>query len=199
MISKNEIRLFYFLGGVTVGDEVIVRRATAEDASEIVAIYAPYVAETTISFEQQVPEVTEFAKRIADTLTDYPYYVTQDNKQNILGYAYAAAYNSRVCYNVTAEISIYVKKDIAHRGVGTALYEVLEEQLKKQHVVNLLSTIVAGNQQSKKFHIKQGFEKVGYFPHVGYKFDHWLDIIWMQKTLQKNLYHPGDFISFSEF
>ncbi|GAA5422863.1 GNAT family N-acetyltransferase [Tetragenococcus halophilus] len=180
-------------------DVITIRKATAEDASEILAIYAPYVAETTISFEQQVLEVAEFATRITKTLPDYPYYVAQDNKQNILGYAYADAYNSRVCYNLTAEISIYVKKDVAHRGVGTTLYEVLEEQLKRQHVVNLLSIIAVGNQQSEQFHIKQGFEQVGYFPHVGYKFDRWLDVIWMQKTLQTNLCYPGDFIPFSEF
>ncbi|WP_420802305.1 GNAT family N-acetyltransferase [Tetragenococcus halophilus] len=83
--------------------------------------------------------------------------------------------------------------------MGKTLYEVLEEQLKRQHVVNLLSIIAVGNQQSEQFHIKQGFEQVGYFPHVGYKFDRWLDVIWMQKTLQTNLCYPGDFIPFSEF
>lgn len=180
-------------------NDITLRKATVADADEIVAIYAPYVAETTISFEKEVPKVEEFAKRITSTLQNYPYYVAEDDKQNILGFAYAGAYNTRVCYNLTAEISVYVKQYVAYKGIGTALYQALENQLKKQHVVNVLSIITAGNRQSEKFHQKHGFKRVGYFPHIGYKFGAWCDVIWMQKTLGSDQSYPGDFIPFSDF
>lgn len=180
-------------------NNITLRKATPADTREIVAIYAPYVTETTISFEQEVPEIEEFAKRISDTLQNYPYYVAQDNQENILGYAYAGVYNTRVCYAPTAEISVYVKQDSGHKGVGSALYAALERQLKKQNVVNLLSIITAGNQKSERFHQKQGFKRVAYLPHIGYKFNTWCDVIWMQKTLNDGQSYPGEFIPFSQF
>ncbi|AYW51149.1 GNAT family N-acetyltransferase [Tetragenococcus halophilus] len=179
--------------------KIMIRKATSEDAQEIVAIYAPYVVKTTISFEQSVPDVAEFTKRITSTLQNYPYYIAQDEDENIWGYAYAGAYNSRTSYELTAEISVYVKQNSEHEGIGTILYKALEDQLKKQNVVNLLSNITAGNQKSEKFHEKHGFKRVGYLPHVGYKFDSWHDVIWMQKALYSDPTYPGRFIPFSKF
>lgn len=177
--------------------KMTIRKATSKNAQEIAAIYALYVIETSVSFEQSVPDVAEFTKRITSTLQNYPYYIAQD--ENILGYAYAGAYNSRTSYELTAEISVYVKQNSGHEGIGTILYKALEDQLKKQNIVNLLSNITAGNQKSEKFHEKHGFKRVGYLPRVGYKFGSWHDVIWMQKALYNDPTYPGRFIPFSKF
>ncbi len=179
--------------------QLILRKATPDDAKQIIAVYTPYVTETAISLEQVVPDITEFATRITKILQNYPYYVAQDYQGNILGYAYANVYNSRACYASTAGTSIYVGQDNAHKGIGSALYMALEKQLKKQNVVNLLSIVTAGNQPSKQFHQNQAFKQVGYFLHVGYKFDAWCDVIWMQKTLNDGRRYPGELIPFSKF
>lgn len=75
-------------------DELKIRAATADDAPELLAIYAPYVRETAITFEYAVPSVYEFAERIAAILKKYPYLAAELNGE-IVGYAYADAFKAR--------------------------------------------------------------------------------------------------------
>ena len=76
-----------------------IRVATPADATAVAAIYAPYVKETTITFDYAVPSEEDFAQRIAETVTTYPYFVAEDNGV-ILGYAYAHAYKERAAYDL---------------------------------------------------------------------------------------------------
>ena len=136
-----------------------IRPAKLSDAKAIQSIYAPYVEKTAITFEYEVPSVQEFENRINKTLETYPYLVAEENGQ-VLGYAYASTYYARTAYNWTTELSIYLHEDARGRGLGSQLYDALEEELKKR-----------------------GYVQVAHFPKVGYKFEQWHDIVWMQKTL----------------
>lgn len=160
-----------------------IRTAKITDAKELLAIYTPYVLETAITFEYEVPEVSEFADGITKTLNRYPYLVAEESGE-ILGYAYASAYKSRAAYDWSVEVTVYVKQNIHARGVGTKLYQVLEKELEKQNIVNLTACITAGNEKSEAFHEKLGYQKVASFPHIGYKFNDWHDVVWMQKSLR---------------
>lgn len=137
-----------------------IRPASLSDAQAIQAIYAPYVEKTAITFEYEVPSVQEFEKRISKTLEKYPYLVAEENDQ-VLGYAYASTYYARTAYDWTTELSIYLHEDARGRGLGSQLYDALEEELEKR-----------------------GYVQVAHFPKVGYKFEQWHDIVWMQKTIE---------------
>lgn len=159
-----------------------VRNAVEADAAQLLAIYAPYVEQTAITFETEVPSVAEFEKRIVETQEKFPYLVAEEDGE-IIGYAYAHPYYGRAAYAWTVESSIYVKMDGRKAGVGTILYDALENALAEQHVVNVLACISLPNEGSIAFHSKRGYQKVAHFDRIGYKFDKWHDIVWLQKRL----------------
>jgi len=159
-----------------------IRSATEVDAPALLEIYAPYILNTAITFEYRVPTIEEFSSRIKSISQKYPYLVAEDDDK-IVGYAYASTYNSRDAYNWTAEVSIYIDEQSRNQGIGSRLYKELERRLLKQNVVNLLACITEQNTSSVSFHEKIGYKAVGTFKKVGFKFDTWYDIIWMQKKL----------------
>ncbi|HFI0234504.1 TPA: N-acetyltransferase family protein [Streptococcus suis] len=159
-----------------------IRSARIEDAADLVAIYAPYVENTAITFETQVPTVSEFASRIEKTLGNFPYLVAVEEGK-ILGYAYASTYYARAAYDWTVELSVYIQQEARGKGIGTMLYDALEEELIVRGFKNLLACIALPNPASLALHEKRGYEQVAHFKKVGYKFDTWHDIVWLQKSL----------------
>ena len=101
---------------------VMIRLATPEDAVEILKIYAPYVENTAISFEYEVPSEEEFRERIESTLKRYPYIVAEQEGR-IIGYAYVSIFHERKAYDWAVETSIYVDKDYKRSGCGKLLYQ----------------------------------------------------------------------------
>lgn len=162
---------------------VQIRNVTLNDAQELVDIYSYYVLNTTITFEYETPSMNEFTQRIQKITQKYPYLVaTLDDE--IIGYAYATSYKERAAYDWSVETTVYVKNDKHGLGVGKKLYTYLEQALKEKNIVNMLACITYPNPKSIDFHTKFGFEKVGHFPKVGYKFNEWRDIVWMQKVIK---------------
>ena len=159
-----------------------IRPAKLSDAKAIQSIYAPYVEKTAITFEYEVPSVQEFENRINKTLENYPYLVAEENGQ-VLGYAYASTYYARTAYDWTTELSIYLHEDARGRGLGSQLYDALEKELRKRGFLRFLACITVPNEASIAMHEKRGYVQVAHFPKVGYKFEQWHDIVWMQKTL----------------
>ena len=108
-----------------------IRMATLQDAEAILAIYAPYVEHTVVSFEYDVPSLPDFKRRMEGIMTFYPYLVWEEDGR-ILGYAYAHRHQERKAYQWNAELSVYLHPDATHRGIGTALYQAVL-QLARQH------------------------------------------------------------------
>lgn len=77
----------------------VLRVARPEDAAALLEIYAPYVTDTAITFEYDIPSTEEFAGRIAQTLARYPYLVAEDSQGQALGYAYAGVFHARPAYD----------------------------------------------------------------------------------------------------
>ncbi|HFI0536408.1 TPA: N-acetyltransferase family protein [Streptococcus suis] len=161
---------------------IVIRNAQVEDAANLVAIYAPYVEKTAITFETQVPAVEDFANRIEKTLKKFPYLVAVEEGQ-VVGYAYASTYYARAAYDWTVELSIYVQKEARGKGIGTLLYTALEEELTARGFKNFLACIALPNPASIALHEKRGYQQVAHFKKVGYKFGTWHDIVWLQKSL----------------
>ena len=161
-----------------------IRLAKKSDAAALLAIYAPYVENTAITFEYEVPTIEDFANRIEKTLGKYPYLVAEEDGL-ILGYAYTSTYYARAAYDWAVELSVYVSQDARGKGVGIKLYDELEGLLDQMGYMHFLACISLPNEDSLAFHAKRGYQQVAHFPKIGYKFERWHDIVWLQKSLEK--------------
>ena len=161
-----------------------IRLAKKSDAAALLTIYAPYVENTAITFEYEVPTIEDFANRIEKTLGKHPYLVAEEDGL-ILGYAYASTYYARAAYDWAVELSVYVSQDARGKGVGSKLYDKLEDMLDQMGYIHFLACISLPNQDSLAFHAKRGYQQVAHFPKIGYKFERWYDIVWLQKSLNK--------------
>lgn len=175
-----------------------LRIATLKDAPTLLEIYTPYVEQTAITFEYEVPTLEEFETRIRNTLSQYPYLVAEE-ASGILGYAYASPFKTRAAYAWSVETSIYVKSGIHKQGIGTALYQALERLLAQQHVCNLCACIAYPNPPSIAFHEKMGYRLIAHFTKSGFKQNAWYDMVWMEKELCPHTIPPAPFIPFSQF
>ena len=161
-----------------------IRFVELKDSTGILNIYTPYVLDTTISFEYEPPTLAEFTERISKISSKYPYLVYERNGK-ILGFAYGSPYQERIAYLYDADLSIYLAPEAQNSGIGQKLYSCLLDLLQKQGFYNVYACITANNQRSIDFHAAFGFRNLGPHPKAGYKFDQWLDIIWMDKQLQQ--------------
>lgn len=167
----------------------IIRAAAPEDAEALLEIYRPYVEETAITFEYEVPAPEEFRERIRHVLCRYPYLVAEQDGE-IVGYAYAGAFKERAAYDWAVETTVYVKKDRRRRGIGKELYAALEKALALQNILNANACIAYPETEdayltknSVQFHEHMGYKTVGEFHRCGYKFHRWYNMVWMEKFL----------------
>lgn len=160
----------------------MIRTATLDDTRSILEIYTPYVLNTCITFETEVPSITEFKQRILNIQKKFPYLVLEENGI-VLGYTYATKYKERSAYDWTVETSVYLHEDVQGKGYGKVLYTALEYALRAQGIVTMLACITYPNDSSIAFHKKMGFEQVAHFEKLGYKFNQWRDIVWMKKVI----------------
>lgn len=174
-----------------------IRIASPDDAKALLEIYAPYVRETVITFEYDVPTLEDFQERISHSLEKYPYLCAEIDGE-IVGYAYASAFKGRAAYDWSIETSIYTKMGLQHKGIGKALYAELERILSMQNVCNMCACIAYPNPESEAFHEYFGYKRVALFNKSGYKFDKWVDMIWMEKELNPHTIPPKPFIPFGK-
>jgi len=162
---------------------MFLRSATESDARSLLAIYAPYVEHTTVSFETTVPDVDEFAGRIRKYAEDWAWLVAERDGR-LLGYAYGSPHRERAAYRWSVETSAYVDPGARRQGVGRTLYLALFEALAGRGYCNAYAGIALPNDPSVALHGSVGFEPVGVFRAAGRKFGAWRDIAWYQRRLR---------------
>ena len=160
----------------------MIRIATEADLPQILAIYAPYIENTTITFEYHVPTEAEFLTRFREITAQFPWLVWEEGG-SVLGYAYAGAPWERAAYRWCAEMSIYLHPSVHGRGIGRLLYARLEEILTRQGYRVVYALITTENAGSVAFHEKLGYVYHSTFENCGYKMGRWLGVIWLQKWL----------------
>ena len=159
-----------------------IRMATEQDLPQILAIYAPYVQNTTISFEYTVPTLEEFTLRFRAITSQFPWLVWEE-KGRILGYAYGSLPFERAAYQWCSEASIYLHPSAHRQGIGKSLYETLENFLALQGYRKVYALVTSQNENSLRFHEAVGYRFVAHFPECGYKFGQWLGVTWLEKPL----------------
>lgn len=171
-----------------------IEKVLVSDAEELLSIYAPYVLNTAISFEYDVPSLEEFQERIRTISSRYPYLKAVDDNGMIVGYCYANSFKSRKAYDWAVETTIYVKEGYHKLGIGRLIYTALENALDGMGILNLNACIAYAEVEDKyltndsmRFHEKMGYKLVGTFHKCGYKFNNWYNMIWMEKMINEHV------------
>jgi L-amino acid N-acyltransferase YncA len=167
-----------------------IRLASVADGAVMAEIYAPYVRNTTVSFEYHPPTAAAFGERIAGILQKYPWLVCEIEGR-IAGYAYASQYSGRAAYDWSVDSAVYVHPDFQRRGIASALYQALFELLRFQGFYNVFAGVTSSNVPSASFHRSLGFHPVGTYRNVGYKLERWHDVTWWQLRLAEYLPSPA--------
>ena len=164
-----------------------IRLARPEDCGALLAIYAPYVTGTAVTFEYAVPDQESFRCRIQETLKQFPWLVCEAGGK-IAGYAYASPFQKRAAYQWDAELSVYVSSAFHRHGIAKELYEKLFSILKAQGYYNLYAFITLPNPASIGLHRFYGFETAGIYHGTGFKFGKWHDLALLEKRLRDSSY-----------
>ncbi len=169
----------------------IIRLAEKRDVSGILEIYAPFILNTAVTFEEEVPDEKSFWERIQGIMTELPYLVCEIDGR-IAGYAYASAYRSRASYRWAKEVSVYIHPDFHRKRIARALYTSLNHMVKYQGIADLLAIITMPHESSVAFHEYFGYKKCGEFKNVGYKLNQWQNVGWFELFLQDEKETPKD-------
>ncbi|WP_296595414.1 GNAT family N-acetyltransferase [Phenylobacterium sp.] len=163
---------------------MIIRAATAEDAEALAAIYGHHVLYGFGTFEEEPPTAAEMeSRRAAVAARGLPYLVAEADGK-VLGFAYAGPFRPRAAYRYTVEDSVYIAPEAVGRGVGRAVLSAVIaacEALGVRQVVAVIGD--SGNAASIGLHRSLGFIDAGVGRSFGFKHGRWVDIVWMQRSL----------------
>ena len=159
-----------------------VRPASAQDAAACLAIYRPYVQNTAISWEIDVPTADEMAARIGGLRATHDWLVLERDDQ-IIGFAYGQPLKRLAAFQWSAETGIYVDVHHHRAGGGRELYTQLLRRLTERGYRQAFAGITQPNEASNGFHRSFGFRDAGFYRRVAWKHDSWHDVAWMQLNL----------------
>lgn len=169
-----------------------VREATERDLPDIREIYNHYVANSTVTFDEAPWSLAEVRKKYAKVRElGYPFLVAESGGGHVLGFAYVLPWKDKAAYRYTVENSIYLGPASTGKGLGRALMELLLERAREAGAREVIAVIAdRGAEASIALHEKFGFVTTGTMGRVGYKFDRWLGVVMMQKSLSKKRKPP---------
>jgi L-amino acid N-acyltransferase YncA len=156
----------------------MITAAEPRHAEGIAAVYAPYVTDTVISFDETPPSAAEILSRM-----NLPWLVALDDDGEVVGFSSAGPYRTRPAYRWAVECSVYVAPSHHRRGLGTALYTQLFDTLRIHGYVQAFAGIALPNEASVGMHEALGFAPVGVYRQVGFKLGQWHDVGWWQLQL----------------
>ncbi len=163
---------------------MLIRPATHADLPGILEIYNDAVLKTTASYDYEPRTLEQRTQWFEERRRDgYPIFVAVDDSDAVAGWSALNPYHARMGYRFTAENSVYVAASARGQGIGGLLLGPLIEGAKARGLHAIIAAIDAENEASIRLHAKLGFEKVGHFKEVGFKFDRWLDVVYMQRLV----------------
>jgi phosphinothricin acetyltransferase len=165
----------------------MIRGADAQrDAAACAAIYAPYVEDGPISFEERAPDAVEFGGRMEDSHA----WLVAEEAGEVVGFAYACRHRSRPAYRWSVDVSVYVASGRRGEGHGRRLYEALFADLRERGFRVACAGITLPNEASVALHERLGFEPVGVYRGIGWKAGAWRDVGWWQLELSPGAEDP---------
>jgi L-amino acid N-acyltransferase YncA len=169
---------------MTAHPDLLIRPSQPADVPAITAIYAHNVLHGTGTFELEAPDEAEMARRRDDVLGKGLPWLVAEADGHVLGYAYANHFRPRRAYRFCLEDSIYLRPDARGQGVGRILLTELLTRCEVLGARQMLAVIGdSANAGSIGVHAALGFEHTGVLKASGWKFDRWLDVVLMQRSL----------------
>jgi phosphinothricin acetyltransferase len=162
--------------------EIEIRPAHKEDVPAIADIYNHAVRTSTATFDTVEKTLEDRLQWLADHGDSHPVVVAlMDGK--VVGWGSLSRYSERPGWRFTVENAVYVNPDYQGLGIGNLILEHLVQAGEQLGYRAIVAQIVGGNDASIRIHEKCGFETVGVLKDAGNKFDRWLDVILMQRSL----------------
>ena len=163
---------------------VTIRPSHDEDISAITLIYSHYVLHSTCTLETTPPTIDEMARRRADVLQQRMPYLVAEQAGLIIGYAYCTQFKPRAAYRFSVESSIYLAVNMCGQGVGRQLLQALIHEAERLGMRKMIACIGdATNERSIRLHRAAGFMPVGAMKSCGWKFNRWLDVLFMDRAI----------------
>ena len=160
-----------------------IRDATEHDLPEMLAIHNDVVATSTAIYRDEPMPLAEYeAWWRARRAQGYPVLIAADDSA-VLGYGSFGDFRAWPGYRFTVEHSVHVRADQRGHGIGTELLRTLLDRAAQRGKHVMIAGVDADNAASLRFHARLGFERVAHFREVGFKFGRWLDLIFLQRTL----------------
>jgi len=164
--------------------KIVIRFIEDQDIEEVVGIYNHYIANTVITFEEDLVSAGNMLSRIEKIRADnLPWLVAESEKGTVVGYAYASKWRERFSYRFSVEVTVYLSPDAKQKGIGSKLYEGLFAELKSRSIHTVIGGITLPNPASIALHEKFKMKQVAHFKDVGFKFNQWLDVGYWQGEL----------------
>ncbi len=161
-----------------------IRAAVAADLPQLTAIYNHYILQTPITFDVEPQEAAQRRSWLAGFGTNGAHrLLVAAEADALLGYAYSGPFKARAAYASSVEVSVYCAHQACGRGVGSALYRELFGILAEQPLHRAYAGITLPNAASEALHHRFGFEQVGLFREVGFKFGRYWDVGWYERAL----------------
>ena len=170
---------------------MFIRVAEPGDAPGILSIYSPYILNSGITQETELPTTEGMRQRVIQNLEERPWIVCESGGE-IAGYAYAGKHRERKGYQWCIEPSVYIGEKFHRSGIATALYTALFDILKLQGFVNAYAVITLPNDKSVAFHERFGFHYLTTYKKIGYKLGRWHDVGWWEKQVNEYPTNPTD-------
>ena len=162
-----------------------IRAVRPDGIPALLAIYGPIVRDTVISFEYDIPTEADFAERVARITRTHPWLVCEIDGE-VAGYAYGSPHRERKAYSWSADVSVYIGAAYRRQGIARALYRRLFDELRDQGIRSIFAGVTLPNKSSVALHRSFGFEDVGVYRNVGFKFGEWHDVQWMQAEVSSS-------------
>lgn len=163
---------------------ITIRPATEADLPGLLEIYNDAVLHTTATYDYEPRTLEQRRQWFEDHQRDnYAVFVAADEAGRIVGWSALNPYHARPGYRFTTENSVYIAADRRGQGIGKQLLEPLIEAARSRGLHVIIAAIDATNEASLRLHARFGFEQVGHFKQVGFKFDRWLDVIYLEKIV----------------
>lgn len=161
---------------------MVIRPALETDIDALLKIYAPYVEDSSISFECELPSYQEFLQRVIKYQSRWQWLVAEIDG-DIVGYAYGSPHRERAAYQWSVDVSVYVSALSHGKGIGRTLYLHLLRDLAGKGYRQAFAGIAQPNVKSVALHRRVGFELLGVYKSVGFKHGQWHDVAWYQLPL----------------
>lgn len=161
-----------------------IRPATVEDMTSVLEIVNHEILNSTSIYDYEPRTLGQQVSIFKDKKDhNFPFIVAEKNNA-IVGFGTYGPFRFKEAYKFTVEHSVYVHKDYTGNGIGSTLLKELIEMAKLQKMHAMIGVIDSENTGSISFHERQGFKRAGQLKETGYKFDRWLDSVFVELILR---------------